>query len=332
MDNIRVRLNKTKMKKKFAVFVNVIILWALGNICLGAPNKLLFLSSQGAAFEQVIHAIKSDLDEEFQFTVINAETTSEAQLKIALDTIAPHLIVLLGNTSITLYKNFLISLEGQTQAIPSIALLALQIDQHTRALKNSTGILYEVPLVISAVKLRTLSQKPTIKLGVVHRQIMTDHVAINTDFVRKEGFELIAESIPNNASLADVSDALKRLRRKHIDALWILNDSHLLSARMIRTVWLKQLARIRAPVIVGTPNLVNTKLPMGMLSVYPDLDALGLQAANFIVSIQAQSWRADNAPVQQPLSVVTKFNLDLARQWRIPVNEPVLLELDELLY
>ncbi len=59
------------------------------------------------------------------------------------------------------------------------------------------------------------------------------------------------------------------------------------------------------PVVVGVPNLVNPRTPLGTFAVVPDYGGLGLQTANLIFDLAENGWRADQHPVELPISINT---------------------------
>lgn len=328
------------MKNQLVLNIIALLLMALANVCAASMERIVIFTAKGPVFETVIQAMVNDLKEDFIFTVIHTDGSRPETLAKALDSApSPKLAVLLGNTSVKIYKDYQkkqIALHANGQQkdynpIPSVALLGLQLDQEIKDLENATGILYEVPMVTAAVKLRTIMGGKLQRIGVVHRPIMQNYVTLNAKIGTLEDFELVAERVTARTSASDLKRALKQLSKRDVDAIWVLNDSQLLTPRMVRSSWIKQFMRMRIPVIVGAPNLVNATLPMGVLSVHPDLEALGLQASNMILEIKRRDWDASEFMIQHPLSVSTKFNFGLSKQWRIPIDEKSLQEIDELI-
>jgi hypothetical protein len=126
---------------------------------------------------------------------------------------------------------------------------------------------------------------------------------------------VVTEEVPADPTAADVRRALRALSVSGIDALWVLNDNALLKdAQFLEVAWRPEIATMGVPVVVGVPTLVSAEARFGTFAVLPDLDALGVQAANVLFEIAESDWRAGNHPVELPVSTLTVVNMRQVRQ------------------
>lgn len=295
-----------------------------------ALERILIIAPQGLLFETFTARLMADLEADFQFKTVNPEQIDAASLQRQMRNIDPNLVVLLGNKSITLYKQYQLEQPEDEPVTPSLSMLGIRIDSEIEGLKNATGISYEVPLLIASLSLNNLVATPIEKIGVVYRPNFKDYLDANQKGADWKGLNIVGVEVPVDADAKELNSALSRLRKEDVDAIWVLTDSHLLSNEMIRNAWLKQLSRIKRPVVVGTPILVNADLPFGVISVHPDNEALVIQASDLILQIADSDWLADEFPLQHPLSVKKKLNLKLVNQWRIALKELASKEVDEV--
>ena len=138
---------------------------------LFSKDQLLILYSGGDVFKKTIRSISEDLGDELNiFRMILNNDTTPAKITDKIKSVYPKLVVLMDNKSIALFKKYQDKLPAQSFFIPSISLMAINIEMATRELKNSYGISYEIPIVTSLVNLRSILDKPIKKVGIIHRQ------------------------------------------------------------------------------------------------------------------------------------------------------------------
>jgi len=294
-------------------------------------ETILVLRSEGETFDQTYKAIYDDLHDEVTFIEkIIKRKTSTNDIEQSIRNIKPKIIILIGNKSVALYSSYQASVTDKNFP-PGLALSALYIDKQLANVKNTSGIRYEIPAVTSAVQVRSLLNKPVRKIGVIYRQWMSDFIQINKDFCRQEDIELVTIKLENNPSFQEVKYHLKHLIKDDIDALWVVNDNILLSARLIQNAWIPALKNFNKPVIVGIDALTSTPLSFGTFSISPDNYALGVQGAEMIAEIIDNNWKIDQPDIVEPLSITKLLNVKLSKSKNIPINMQKLDAIDRLI-
>ncbi len=251
------------------------------------------------------------------FDVASAEITDRTtpeDIALAIREYGPKCVVLFDNTTTALYARYQRSAAGANHP-PAVILLTSFVDMYSEV-EDAVSIAYEVPLVISASTLRTYISRPIERVGVVHRRAFARHVAEQAKLARVEKVDIVARSVPDDATPREVAAAFSTLLGSdRVDAVWILNDNALLSPEHIAIGWLPLLAKDPIPTIVGIPGLVTRDVPFGTFAVVPDLGALGVQAANVIYDLADRGYVLEEQKVvEQPLSVETVLDIDRARQ------------------
>ena len=142
---------------------------------------------------------------------------------------------------------------------------------------------------------------------------------------------MIEQEISHSPNPSELKYALRKLKQ-HVDALWILNDDHLLSPRLIADGWIPGLnERPWSPAIVGAASLVSPQQSFGTFAVLPDHTALGAQAAGLVFDIADNSWMVpEDAVVQLPLSTTTTVDLGQVKE-RFSLREGALNQVDRVL-
>ncbi len=293
---------------------------------------VLILKTKDKFLDEVVNGIHDEV--EFSLKAQVAEIDEKLPLdtiKKSINQVDPKLVVLLGNTVIRHYIEFQKNNPAE-HARPVLLLAALYIDQLVPQLKNATGIRYEVPAVTSAVNLRDVYSKNITKIGVIHREWLSEFVTMNVEFCRAEGIELLPVSLPNKSRKFDrlIARNLKALSSK-VDAFWIVNDNALLTGDLLISSWIPRLEKASKPVIVGVEALVETPLSFGTLSVSPDYYALGIQAGGKIIDIQDQGWEVGDMDVDQPYSVTKVLNLAISKKRKLEIDKEKLGDVDRVI-
>jgi hypothetical protein len=133
---------------------------------------------------------------------------------------------------------------------------------------------------------------------------------------------------PNSS---EIKRAVRRLKER-VNVLWILNDDHLLTPRLIAEAWLPALdERPWCPSIVGVSSLVSAKNSFGTFAVLPDHVALGAQAGSLMADIADNDWKIPRGElVQLPLSVMTTIDLVQAKE-RFELRPEATQQVDRIL-
>jgi hypothetical protein len=278
----------------------------------GRPLILIVMPDSApfrAVRRSLIEEIKKDLD---VVTHIMQPTTTLAAFKAEIDRTHPACLVLMDNPTVRLYRAYQQSAGGSL--VPALVVMASFLEELQGELQNTTGIAYEVPGVTAFVNLRSIIERPVRRVGVVHRPHFRRFVARQTVLAATEQVEVVAEEVPADPNASDVRRALRALRKIGIDALWVLNDNALLKdGNFLESAWRPELAMMGVPVVVGVPTLVSIEIRFGTFAVSPDLDALGVQAANVLFEIGESHWNAGGLKVELPVSTVTEVNVRQVR-------------------
>lgn len=297
-----------------------------------ASDEILILKTDDEFLSEVVNGIDNELEGTIRLHVIElTEGSSVGVIKDAIVKTKPKLVVLLGNMVIRNYIDYQMHHPSETMP-PALLVAALYVDQLVPQLNNATGIRYEIPVVTSAVNLRDVYVEPITKIGVIHREWLSDFIELNAQFCRAEGVDIVSVKLPNKSQKFErlVARNLKELSSK-VDAFWIVNDNTLLTRELLMSAWIPKLGKANKPVIVGVEALVETKLKLGTLSVSPDHYALGIQAGSKIFDIRDQEWSVANMEVDQPLSVTKILNLNISKDRKLKINDKKLDDIDRII-
>ena len=281
----------------------------------GAQTILIAMPTLGE-FVDVRRGLVTEVQKNFNVTTIavTPETTA-AQLGNAIDRTAPACVVLMNNSTFTLFKQYKES-KGSAPVPPAVIVMASFIDRLRAALPHSTGIAYEVPGVTMIRNLRTIITAPVRKVGVIYRPVFRDFIEKQKELAAPEQIEIVAVEVPKDVSAGDLHAAITALAEKQkVDALWMLNDNGLIrDGRFLDESWRAALKDVKLPVIVGLPNLIDPLSPLGTMAVVPDHETLGLQTANLIFDVADDGWRVEDHAIELPLSVKTIVDIKQARE------------------
>jgi hypothetical protein len=283
-----------------------------------AKERLLVFRPEGRDFAEVVRGMDREIREDFEIGERTlASGAGVKDMAEPLRQISPRLVILMDNRVIDLYKRYQASLPDSAPPVPSISLMAASLDHEINGLKLATGIAYEIPILTSAVNLRSILKRPLPQIGIVHRDFLAGFVAGNREYCRREGMALTAVALRNQE--ADFVKAVRRALRTlfeegKVDALWVPNDFALLTPELLRQVWIPMLNRYRKPVIVGVEALAQPGLGFGTLAVLPDHLELGRQLSEMILEVSASGFSVPAGTVRQPLSIIKVVNLAQARK------------------
>jgi putative ABC transport system substrate-binding protein len=288
---------------------------------------VLVLSPEAEATRSAIDALRSELKRDFDVYVRTVEPneTKVNDLEGLMTTIRPRVVVLIDNPTVGLYRNWV---QGAQKPLPAaVILMASFAAELQKAVPNSVAIPHEVPWVNAFATARAVFEQPLDKVGVVHRKRFSDYVRREAELVKVEGFELIAEVVPDEPTADELTRALDKLQSDGAQALWVLNDNALLSPDLTRECWLPFSRRFGAPILVGVPSLVSAPGSFGTFAVIPDPESLGVQAADLIYELRSQDYVV-GVGVQFPLSAQVFVNHERGK--RVGLGESHLDRVDVL--
>jgi hypothetical protein len=275
---------------------------------------VLVAMPDSASFRSVRRALVDEIKKDFDVLthIVDGKTTL-SDFSFAIDSNKPTCVVLMDNPTVRLFRAYQKSHHGPTPAV--LVVMASFLEEVRGDLSNSSGVAYEVPGVTAFVNLRSVIERPVNKVGVVHRPSFRRFLTRQKALAAKEQVKVISEEVPAEPTAADVRNALAKLRSAGVDALWVLNDNALLrDAQFLEAAWRPEIAALGVPVVVGVPTLVSAEARFGTFAVLPDLDALGVQAANVLFEVSESDWKAGQHAVELPVSTVTVVNMRQVRE------------------
>jgi hypothetical protein len=277
-----------------------------------SPISILLVRPEGKNFTAVVKGITDDLGSEgVVHELIVDDQTNNHSINTAIKKYKPMVIVLLDNVAIRCYREYVLELPDSITVQPSIILMGIMVEKAIAGIRNAEAISYEIPIVTSAVNLRTISGLPITKIGVVNRELMDELIMRNKESCSREGISIVSRSLPDKKRTmsVEIRKALDELFAKEmVDALWIPNDNKLLTPYLVTTVWIPKIKQYRKPVIVGLEALADPKLDFGTLAVLPDHESLGAQAASLIISARKTGWVVESGRVDPSISVYKILN------------------------
>lgn len=299
----------------------------------GAENTLLVFRNDGVDFRDVVKGFTDELSEDFDIKeIIIKKGMDESTITDKIKSVRPNIVVLMDNLSIKLFKKYQNTLPDDAKIIPSVSLMGVLIDESIKDLKNATGILYEIPIVTSAVNLRSLLNTPIKKFGVLHRGYLENYIEKNKKFCKNEGVDIYTFKLTGknkNYSKSLKTGLKKLLKEDQVEALWIPNDNYILRPGYIKSIWIPAIRKYKIPVIVGVEVLVQPKFHFGSYAVIPDNVSLGGQAAEIVFDIMNNNWQVTPG-TEQPLSVYHIVNLKQI-QMKYKISPEKLLAIDKVI-
>lgn len=287
-----------------------------------AGDVVLVIRVGGEDFEQAVKGLITEFEDEFSVSeMVIDKKTRQSNIRKRVSADNPKIVVLMDNIAISKFKRY--QMESGNVRIPVVCLMASFMDLAIKGMQNATGIHYDVPIVTSAVYLRSvLDDAPLSKIGVLHREFMTGLVETNRVYCEREKIRLVSHSIPNKTDFeSEIGRGLRELQRKKIDALWFPNDNILIRNFLVH-IWIPHAQEhgrpvFKNPIIVGVENLVRPKSDFGTFAVIPDPVELGAQAAETVFEIMDNDWVIEETEVVPPRSVLKILNMKQARKFGV---------------
>jgi hypothetical protein len=314
------KMSATRVKRCSTGCVFLLALLASGpGFFAHAQEPLLVIRPEGNDFRTVVKGMAVDIgnDAVIMEKIIDDDSKA-ADIDSTIRQCTPAAVVLMDNSAIRLFKKYQRGLADSTPKIPSIALMGILVGNAIQDIDNAMAISYEVPIVTSAIILRSLTGVPLGRIGVVHREVMRNLIEENRETCLREKVVIVSRCIRDKDP--DLASSLKEaltdlLKKERVDALWIPNDNVLLSIALLREVWMPLVNKYKKPVVVGVETLANPELDFGTIAVVPDQMALGVQAAGMITSARENGWKTSAGNVDPALSVYKVLNLKQARKF-----------------
>lgn len=289
------------------------------------PNSILVVRSATTTYETFNIAFERELeadDGHFAATTLVVERGQRYDEFVTAMATRPKVVLLVDRWPVTLYRRWLKEhLPAGERPPPAVLVYNVQIDRDLKRLTNVTGIRYNIPAVTGIINLRSIS--PGIKrVGVLYRPILEAQFQSEKKLAEREGIELIGHPIPLQPSVNEIRVGLRALKRAKVDAFWLFNDPHMLTADLLSEAWIPRIKQYRIPVIVGVDSLMG-RVKLGNLAIFPDIEGLAGQTYQIMIDLEDNQWQAGEIPVQHPLSVKKYFN---RANWprRMFINDSIL--------
>ncbi|MBF0102334.1 MAG: hypothetical protein HQK77_15640 [Desulfobacterales bacterium] len=291
----------------------ILNLFLLSSFLTSAFSKesLLIIREEGENFNAAVKGMTDEINEDFTIhEMIAQENLCVDHIDSKIKSVAPKMIVLMDNKIIDLYKQYQSQLKPTDPVVPSISLMGVFIGMLLDGMKNVAGLFYEVPIVTSVINIRAVFKSPFTTIAVIHRNFMSTFIEENKKYCANEKIELINFSIPDSDDIeSNLKKHLKLIsKNQKIDAIWVPNDSLLINAQLLKSVWLPFRKYFEKPIIVGVEVLVNPQFNFGTFAVVPDHIELGAQAGRLILDIMDNDWHADRTGIVLPFSVKKILN------------------------
>ena len=265
------------------------------------------------------------------FDVRSVKVTSgvrTGELRAAIQEHRPRCLVLMGDEAVRVLEK--VQRDGVATP-PSVLMMTSFAESAVTRVHGGIAISYEVPGLTSFVKMRQLSRKPVRRVGVLVRRELAGYVSAQAKLAKMERVEIVPSVIDGEPAPRKVRAALRSLMNHgNVDAVWVLNDSALVSPENLRGAWLPEAHERPIPIIVGVASLVNADLSFGSIAVVPDHEALGVQAANLVFELGDLDFVAPPPRVEMPLSVLTI--VDMTQAERLALVDDAATKIDRAVY
>ena len=291
-------------------------------------DKILIIRPDNPQFALISKGIKETLGQEVDaLDVVLASDQSHLSMAKIMAHNQPKSVVLMDNAAINAYAHYQ---KAYPKAIlpPSIVIGTLFAKKVMENIPNNIIVLYETPAVTSLVDLRKTVSTPIKKVGVIYRESEEYTFQSQHSFCQSENIGLIGFPVKDDVSIRALKKALKQMTKSDLDAVWVMNDTTLLSKILIQEAWIPKLKYYEKPVVVGIPTLIKSQFTFGDYTVYPDHFEIGYQAGNILFDLMENGWLLESSDIQPPISIKKGINLHLLNKKSISVKKQYLPEFD----
>jgi hypothetical protein len=280
---------------------------------------------------QVWSGLRDELAKNYNLVALKVEDrAARSVIEEGVRRHRPASIVLMNNPTVTAYNDYQHNAKNATFP-PVVIVMTSFLDAGRLQVRGATGISYEVPLITVVTNLRKLIDRPIDSIGVIHRPELSGFVQRQAALAAREQIRVERELVGSSPNASELKRALRRLKER-TGAVWVLNDDHLLSPKLIAEAWLPGLnERPWSPTIVGAASLVSPLQSFGTFAVLPDHAALGAQAASLVFDIADNGWALPpDQQTQLPVSTTTTLDLAQVRE-RFSLRNDALRQVDRVL-
>ncbi|MET0794797.1 MAG: hypothetical protein ABW061_24975 [Polyangiaceae bacterium] len=296
-----------------------------------AKETILVCMPETAQTREVWSGLKDELSKNYRLVAVKVESRADRSIiERAIELHRPSSIVLMNNPTVAAYRDYQHA-SGARSFAPVVIVMTSFLDAGRLQVSGATGISYEVPLITVVTNLRKLIDRPIDRIGVIHRPDLIGFVEHQAALAAREQIGVVREEVSASPNASELKRALRRLKQR-TGAVWVLNDDHLLSPKLISDAWLPGLnERPWSPTIVGAASLVSPMQSFGTFAVLPDHAALGAQAASIVFDIADNGWQLpSDVATQLPVSTTTTLDLAQVRE-RFSLRSDALRQVDRVL-
>ena len=280
---------------------------------------------------EVWSGLRDELSKNYRLVAVRVETRADRSvIEEGIRRHRPASIVLMNNPTVAAYRDY--QHASSAKSFPPVVIVMTSfLDADRLQVSGATGISYEVPLITVVTNLRKLIDRPIDRIGVIHRPELIGFVQRQAALAAREQIGVVREEVSSSPNSSEIKRALRRLKQR-AGAVWVLNDDHLLSPKLITEAWLPGLnERPWSPTIVGAASLVSPLQSFGTFAVLPDHAALGAQAASIVFDIADNGWELpSDLETQLPVSTTTTLDLAQVRE-RFSLRADALRQVDRVL-
>jgi len=317
---------------KGSLTIAVMLLGIWGTVgTAGELETVLVLLPDSSEAQLSLVGLEEEIGGELRIkTRVVSDGTTIRDLQRYFEETSPSVMVI-DQTTERLYRQFQLSRVGSSEFPATIVLYEEGRARSASGLTNTAALNYGVAGVTCLVNLRAILKQPLRRVGVIYRGESEAYILEQKRLAAQEKIELVPRMVSANAPKAELKTALTSLiNDASVDALWVLNDDTLLSPAHLEKSWLPVLKRYEKPVVVNSPELVNSKLRFGVFGVFPDHVAVGSQAANMVFDLRERGWSVEKDSFEDALSVRKVLLLSMAKE-HLALKVGALAQLDQVI-
>jgi hypothetical protein len=296
-----------------------------------AKDTILVCMPETPQTMEVWSGLRDELSKNYNLVALRVEDrAARSVIEEGVRRHRPASIVLMNNPTVAAYNDY--QRNASTKVFPPVVIIMTSfLDAGRLTVSGATGISYEVPLITVVTNLRKLIDRPIDRIGVIHRPELGGFVQRQSALAAREQIGVVRQAVSSSPNASELKRALRRLKEQ-AGAVWVLNDDHLLSPKLIAEAWLPGLnERPWSPTIVGAASLVSPQQSFGTFAVLPDHAALGAQAASMVFDIADNGWSLPtDTQTQLPVSTTTTLDLAQVRE-RFSLRNDALRQVDRVL-
>ena len=317
MSNLRAICHRSACRRKLVwVFVCVGIFLDLSTIT-SAQEVAILKSADITAYSEAISAFTSALPSSLQITReydLRGDMAKGRQL-------ARHILASKAKVVLAVGLKAAMAAKLEIQEIPVIFCLVLDPEKYGLPTANMVGLSLKVPFREPLQALHTLAPKVS-RIGVLfdpqntnemHRQLLHDANAL--------GMKIVSEEVQQEQDVASALNALK----DHIDALWLLPDSTVLTENTLDFLMSATL-EANIPVVGFSSALVRSGALVGAYVPYADI---GTQAAKLTQQLARQTSSSFLGTILSPERVHQSITQKSAMYLGLSLTPDVLRQFDE---